>query len=477
MYATFCLLLLSVVTLSSYALQELPERARGGRAYKEFLQKHNDKISQLKTATAQTWNAQVDNFDATNNATFEQRYYLDDQYWLKGGKKGPVFFLISGEGTLSGPPGGYVATLGEEYSALLVTLEHRFYGESIPEGNAFTSNYNKHLNVEQALGDLSGFTNYVKQRLAPESRSVPWVIFGGSYSGGLSSWYRAAYPQQSVAALSSSGVVNCIVDFYQFDMQVSAAAGNKCGDKIKRVQEAFRNTISDGGEEGLQKALSKFHCEKDMSVRDFYFMIADSWSMTIQYSAKSQICAALDGISSSSTDEEVMDTFAAFSNDFWGDDFCSMGFYNTKALADPARWDVNSRSWRFQTCSQVSYFNTAPTSGSLRSYSLDLEYHLEQCAAIFGQKMFPTSPQFNQHFGGEFPRAKNVFYSNFADDPWQRAGVWFAPSTDQPYHLAECDDCGHCLDLHTPDAQTDPAQLQESRAQFEYYLADWLQQE
>lgn len=27
---------------------------------------------------------------------------------------------------------------------------------------------------------------------------------------------------------------------------------------------------------------------------------------------------------------------------------------NTKALADPARWDVNSRSWRYQTCSQVS---------------------------------------------------------------------------------------------------------------------------
>lgn len=45
--------------------------------------------------------------------------------------------------------------------------------------------------------------------------------------------------------------------------------------------------------------------------------------------------------------------FASYSNSFWGNDFCSMGFYNTKALSDPNRWDINSRSWRFQTCNQV----------------------------------------------------------------------------------------------------------------------------
>lgn len=81
---------------------------------------------------------------------------------------------------------------------------------------------------------------------------------------------------------------------------------------------------------------------------------------------------------------------------------------NTKQLADPARWEINSRSWRYQTCSQVSYFNTAPASGSLRSPTVNLQYHLDQCAAVFGHKMFPSSHEFNHKYGADFPHAEKV---------------------------------------------------------------------
>jgi len=106
----------------------------------------------------------------------------------------------------------------------------------------------------------------------------------------------------------------------------------------------------------------------------------------------------------------------------------------------------------------VSYFNTAPKSGSLRAHEVNLQYHLTQCAAVFGKKMFPASVDMVVRYGGEFPRADKVFYSDFSDDPWQRASVWFSPSDSQPYHLAQCDNCGHCMDLHAP-SETDPAPL------------------
>ena len=121
----------------------------------------------------------------------------------------------------------------------------------------------------------------------------------------------------------------------------------------------------------------------------------------------------------------------------------------------------------------MSYFNTAPPSGSLRSTSVDLTFHLQQCAAIFGEPLFPTSVAFNRKFGGSFPTASRVFYSYFSDDPWQRASVWFAPSSSQPYHLASCEDCGHCQDLRTPSSN-DPRELVQLRADFEEYLALWL---
>ncbi|RYY83724.1 hypothetical protein EON63_10600, partial [archaeon] len=59
------------------------------------------------------------------------------------------------------------------------------------------------------------------------------------------------------------------------------------------------------------------------------------------------------------------------------------------------------RSWRYQTCSQVSYFNTAPPSGSLRSLQVNLAYHLQQCKEIFGPHIYPKSVEMNQQFGGE----------------------------------------------------------------------------
>jgi pimeloyl-ACP methyl ester carboxylesterase len=314
-------LLLCVAAVLVKALHELPERARGGTAYKRFLET-TPKLFNSKAQDALIFNSRVDNFDQSSNATFAQRYFVDDQYW--DGKDGPVFYNICGEGTCSGPPTGFVAALGEKYKALLISLEHRFYGESIPNDNASSENYKKYLSVEQAMADLSNFTDFYKEQV-PAAKDVPWVVFGGSYPGALSSWYRSTYPDQSVGALSSSGVVNCIIDYYQFDMQVSASAGNECGNKIKAVQAAFKRAIH-GSERGLQGALAKFYCEKDMAETDFYYMIADSWSMAIQYGGKTAQCAALGAITETSTDEQVMDTFAAFSNDYWGKDFCAGGF-------------------------------------------------------------------------------------------------------------------------------------------------------
>lgn len=218
-----------------------------------------------------------------------------------------------------------MAQLAQNQSALLIALEHRFYGESIPNGNANTDNYVKHLTVEQALADLATFTDFYKKTV-PATASVPWFVFGGSYPGALASWYRTAYPEHSVGSLSSSGVVNCIIDYKGFDMSVSAAAGNACADDIRRIQAAFETSINaTPNGEGLQSALKLFNCESDMSATDFYYMIADSWSMAIQYSSKSKLCSAID-LPEDATAQQVMETFATFSKGYWGESFCSAGF-------------------------------------------------------------------------------------------------------------------------------------------------------
>lgn len=93
------------------ALKDIPERARGGRAYAERQQPAaaGGALKAAAAAAAQSWQAPVDHFDAADNSTFAQRFFVDDEFWTPG--EGPVFFEISGEGTLTGPPGGYVKVL------------------------------------------------------------------------------------------------------------------------------------------------------------------------------------------------------------------------------------------------------------------------------------------------------------------------------------------------------------------------------
>ena len=294
--------------------KEIPKYARGGAAYAR------QSYSSVQS-TPYTWNAKIDNFNASDSSTFQQRYYINDQYWGKD-PASPIFFEIGGEGTLSGPPGGYVATLGQQYSALLISLEHRFYGNSIPNNNFETANL-KYLTVDQALADLASFTKWFTDA-HNISKSAKWFVFGGSYPGALSSWYRFKYPEMSVGSLSSSGVVNCIVDYYQFDQQVSAAIGNECADQVKRINAAFERKISTP--QGWQDALAQFQCENDMWTQDFFYMIADAWSMMDQYNSKALLCDTVLAVGEDASDEVLMQTFATLTNQFWGKDFCAGGF-------------------------------------------------------------------------------------------------------------------------------------------------------
>ena len=62
---------------------------------------------------------------------WSQRFYVNDKYW--SGDGAPIFLYIGGEGPQGAPSDHlYMATLAQAEGALMVALEHRFYGESQP---------------------------------------------------------------------------------------------------------------------------------------------------------------------------------------------------------------------------------------------------------------------------------------------------------------------------------------------------------
>jgi len=74
------------------------------------------------------------------------------------------------------------------------------------------------LNTTQALADTASFIEMYKAQMATKTEN--WLINGGSYPGALVAWFKNVYPNHVRAAWSSSGVINAIEDYTEYDMDL-----------------------------------------------------------------------------------------------------------------------------------------------------------------------------------------------------------------------------------------------------------------
>jgi len=410
------------------------------------------------------FNQVLDHFGEDNSTTFPQRYFVYLPSKTIAGN--PVFLDICGEGPCGGSS-GYSKYLTDEYQGVAFALEHRFYGKSVPN-NDFSVENLKYLTVEQSLADLANFIDNVIRVQYPVS---PIIAIGGSYSGGVSSWFRYVYPNHTCAALSSSGVVHAIFDFHQFDSRVRIAAGVECANQIINARKAMEDMWT--SDRDKLKSIFGLSSDSLQDPGDFFYMVADSSAMAVQYGMKEIFCSGIIPVDPDDH-EALIETYSNLTMKIWGDDFPSMCFYDTQCLInDKDKWQPTSRGWRWQKCSQLAYFQSFPGSKSLRSNYVSMDYVKKQCVSIFGNTILDTD-DFNQKYGGNMPFATKVYYSDFSDDPWQEASI-SRSLPDQPFGYVECDGCGHCRDLHTP-SKNDPQPVKDGRKDFEFFLDLWIQE-
>ena len=134
------------------------------------------------------------------NGTFQLRYWFDAQNYRDGG---PVILSNIGEG--SGGLGNtscrplhdlLLHELANATGGLLVAIEHRYYGNSIPipyDGPASL----RFLTTQQALADNAYFAQHVNFEGLNKSLTAPgtaYIAYGVSYAGGFSAFLRTQYP-------------------------------------------------------------------------------------------------------------------------------------------------------------------------------------------------------------------------------------------------------------------------------------------
>ncbi|CAG2164068.1 unnamed protein product, partial [Oppiella nova] len=172
----------------------------------------------------------------------DSRYYISDTYYRSGG---PVFLLMGDEEALD--PNLFITSqmstnFAQQFNALAVTLEHRYYGQSMPTPNLSVHNL-RYLTIDQVLRDVANFIDYLTTNLSLNGSK--WVVFGGSYGGTLAALVRATYPNKTAGAVASSAPMEFVYDFKTYLKAVSKSLGTQCsryfGEATQELEEEFKS--------------------------------------------------------------------------------------------------------------------------------------------------------------------------------------------------------------------------------------------
>ena len=158
----------------------------------------------------------LDHFNSApaSYATFQQRDLVNDTFWR--GRTAPIFLHAGNEGDveLFANNTGLMWEAAPRFGAMLVFVEHRYYGRSMPFGGSRAAAFRDagtkgYLTVTQALADYASFVLSLKANLS--APAAPVVVLGGSYGGMLAVWMRLKYPHIVMGAVASSAP---ILSFY-----------------------------------------------------------------------------------------------------------------------------------------------------------------------------------------------------------------------------------------------------------------------
>ena len=170
--------------------------------------------------------------------------------YFKPDENSPVFLFIGGEGGALGPEllvnsthASVMVDTAKEQNALLLFLEHRYYGDSYPTEDLSNENL-RYLSANQALSDLAEFHLFVSEKYNLTKQNK-WITWSSSYPGMLSGWARIKFPHLIHAAVANSAPVRAQVDFKGY---------------LKVVKDALANEII-GGSEQCQQIIVDGHDE------------------------------------------------------------------------------------------------------------------------------------------------------------------------------------------------------------------------
>jgi thymus-specific serine protease len=458
----------------------------------------------------------LDHFSAADNISsfpfLQQRWWGNAQWW---NGSGPVFVYVEGE--TSGSP--YDVLEGEhcdfaaQYGALVLALEHRFYGKSIPLpgttplADLSTPNL-RFLSSHQAVADLGRFLTEAAMPafnfFTPANRIV---TFGGSYPGVLSAHARLRLPHLVHAALASSAPVENQLDYGGYNdvvgLALSDAAVNGSSACLANLSAAFAGVAAAFAGTAAERhamAARLRNCGTLDGTNDTAFALSEysnvfkeivqgngQWWMA---ESVGQVCGNLTAPQYASDPVQgLVDYFAAWLDRHYGPGSCYSTSYQAEVAyvsnVTTAAWAGNDmyRQWLWQLCSQFAQGQTCDADTACPfapAYYPSALSNAQTCVDIFGAPMTVGLVEervdfTNSYLGGRDIQATRVIYVNGGNDPWSRGGRWDNGDTDPQQPSVLIAGASHCQNMISAAPSDSPA-MQQARKDIAAYLAGFMAQ-
>lgn len=464
-----------LVAIAVANTQMIPERHRHGRFFREALEAekaHHAKLGFTPNQTASYFQVAIDH-NNPSLGTFADRFFYDTTYW---DGTGPCIFYLNGEAPCTSAVGGYMADIAQKFNACTVTIEHRWYGVSLPAPLTNKALLTATLTVDQAMRDVMALIKYFETSVANKpAGSITWMLIGGSYSGGMTVWMNEKYPGFFKASWAASGVVRATFAYDEYDGHVLTVTPGDCRDALARVMRIAEKKWDKSPADNA-RLLSIYNIPTYMTKTDFMWAMADISASCVQYGMKTDLCDGL--VPLPDDDWAALEKYAKVTFDLFGSGFMSSCYYSTACLSNASmssQWGPAGYSWIYETCNEMGWWQIGYT-GSIRSPNITTSYFIEQCRAAFYNSTFPDTWAFNKRHHGYSPvTLGNIIATQGSDDPWSTTGLRVSQGPNFPVHTAQCTNCGHCGSMMSPRA-TDPEPLQVQRQLIMQYLTQWMSQ-
>ena len=457
--------------------------------------------------------AVVDHYSfRSTNRTFSLRYYVNEQNWqTSSNNNGPCFFYAGNEANIFQfiNNSGFLFEAAEEFSAMVVFAEHRYYGESIPDDDDMSF-----LTVEQAMADFTTLNVHIRRKWSmPED--VAFVVFGGSYGGNLAMWLRLKNPNLWAGAIASSAtpLKHVLRETNHFALIETQAYGNvseHCPALVRLGwKELYKGAASgDDGRAALAEALDL--CaplpDSDGAADKLHGWISNALETMVQYGypyptgfynplPAYPFKAACQGMLASGTGLGALRAAARVYYNFTGQAGSCFGFDKLVVKEAIQYWhrkgdrgrllgqqlgvEQKRSAWGYQICTEV--YQPMPTDGKT-----DFEVpHMPNQTAYYADcwRRYGVQPRPNWEeitfMGSQIQAGSNIFLANGQLDPWRAAGIQEKPvGAPDSIVVRTIENGAHHLDLRASNPMDPPSVIQvrqEQKAAMRQWIAEWKQ--